>query len=250
MLPESTADLVVARPINGDGAFVTGLFRDEVLPAKFLPPVPVPGAIGDHRAASMLRTALRLGPAASAGPLLSLCAITVTPRRYQLAPLILALRQQTVRLLIADDFGIGKTVEAGLIAKELLARGDAQGLSVICPPALVEQWRDELAKKFAIDAELVLPSTAARLQRAAGNDSIFERHPFTIVSTEFIQQERRWNLFARTCPDLIIVDEAHIYVNSIGSRQRQKRYELLRRIGMNTAANWSSSCRGQSLCMA
>ncbi|MGC5015124.1 helicase-related protein [Streptosporangium sp. DT93] len=234
VLPESTADLVVARPLNGDGEFITGLFRDEISPAEFLPPVPAPGGIGDHQAASLLRTALRLGSAASTGPLRSLSEIAVTPRRYQLVPLLLALRQQTVRLLISDDFGIGKTVEAGLIAKELLAQGDARGLVVICPPALVEQWRDELAEKFAIDAELVLPSTAARLQRVAGDDSIFERYPFTIVSTEFIKQERHWDLFARTCPDLVIVDEAHTCVSSAGSGQRQKRYELLRRIADNT----------------
>jgi superfamily II DNA or RNA helicase len=235
VLPESTADLVVARPLNGDGAFVTGLFQDEISLTEFLPPTPAPGVIGGHQAALLLRTALQLGFTASAGPLRSLSEIAVTPRQYQLAPLLLALRQQTVRLLLGDDAGIGKTIEAGLIAKELLTQGDARGLAVMCSPALAEQWRDELAAKFAIEAELVLPSTAASLQRAAGGDSIFERYPFTIVSTDFLKQEQRRDLFARTCPDLIIVDEAHTCVTSPSDGgQRQKRYELLRRIADNT----------------
>ena len=87
------------------------------------------------------------------------------PRAYQLVPLLMALRQDTVRLLIADDVGIGKTVEAGLIAAELLEQGDASGLAVLCGPALAEQWQRELATKFGIHAELVLPGTIRRLER-------------------------------------------------------------------------------------
>ncbi|RSM93738.1 helicase [Nonomuraea sp. WAC 01424] len=234
VLPESTADLVVARPLNGDGTFVAGLFQDEINLTEFPPPAPTPGVIGSHQAALRLRTALQLGFAANAGPLRSLSEIAVTPRQYQLVPLLLALRQQTVRLLLGDDTGLGKTIEAGLIAKELLAQGDARGLAVMCSPTLAEQWRDELAVKFAIEAELVLPSTAAHLQRAAGGDSIFERYPFTIVSTDFLKQEQRRELFARTCPDLIIVDEAHTCVTSPSDGgQRQERYQLLRRIADN-----------------
>jgi superfamily II DNA or RNA helicase len=232
VLPESTDALLVARPLNGDSEFTAGLFRDEVSSTTFEPPVPAPGAIGDHQAASLLRTALRLGFTSSAGPLRSLASIAVTPRQYQLVPLLVALRQQTVRLLIGDDVGIGKTVEAALIAKELLAQGDAQRLAVLCSPALAEQWRDELAEKFAIEAELVLPSTAAKLEKDAGYGSIFERHPFTVVSTDFIKLDRRRELFARTCPDLVIVDEAHTCVGAAAGRggHRQQRHELLRRI--------------------
>ena len=76
---------------------------------------------------------------------------------------MMALRQDVVRLLISDDVGIGKTIEAGLIAAELLALGDARALTVLCSPALAEQWQGELREKFGLEAELVLPSTVRRL---------------------------------------------------------------------------------------
>ena len=125
----------------------------------------------------------------------------MSPRPYQLVPLLLALRQDVVRLLIADDVGIGKTIEAGLIASELLAQGDASGLAVLCPPSLAEQWQQELSEKFGIDAELVLPGTVKRLQSEAGYDkSIFEHFNHTIVSTDFIKSESKRHDFLRTAP--------------------------------------------------
>ena len=69
----------------------------------------------------------------------------------------MALKLDPVRLLIADDVGIGKTVEACLVARELLDRGEVRRLAVLCPPHLAEQWQAELRDKFHIDAELVLP---------------------------------------------------------------------------------------------
>ena len=76
---------------------------------------------------------------------------------------MMAAAQDTTRLLIADGVGIGKTIEAGLIAAELLASGDAQRLAVLCSPQLAPQWQAELRTKFGINAELLLPSTANRL---------------------------------------------------------------------------------------
>ncbi len=83
----------------------------------------------------------------------------------------MALRQETVRLLIADDVGIGKTVEALMIAKELLERGEVHRMAVLCPPHLAEQWKTELFEKFHINAELILASTARRLDKYCGNRS-------------------------------------------------------------------------------
>ena len=57
----------------------------------------------------------------------------------------MALKQDPVRLLIADDVGVGKTIEAGLVARELLDVGDIRRLAVLCPPHLAEQWQDELS---------------------------------------------------------------------------------------------------------
>ena len=73
-------------------------------------------------------------------------------RTYQLVPLLMALRQDPVRLLIADDVGIGKTIEAALIARELYDRGEIQRMAVLCPPHLVEQWVRELNERFHIPA--------------------------------------------------------------------------------------------------
>jgi superfamily II DNA or RNA helicase len=181
----------------------------------------------------MLRQALRIGFRASAGPFRSLASLAVEPRTYQFVPLMLALRQQTVRLLISDDVGIGKTIEAGMVAAELLAQGDANGLAVLCSPALAEQWQAELRTKFGIDAELVIPGTIARLQRGLGMDeSLFERHPFTVVSTDFIKSATRRDEFLRTAPDLIVVDEAHTAVSDGSNRsgQRTQRHDLMRQL--------------------
>lgn len=77
----------------------------------------------------------------------------------------MALKLNPVRLLVAEDVGIGKTIESLLIARELLDQGTVSRLAVLCSPQLAEQWQAEMAEKFHIDAELVLPSTASRLER-------------------------------------------------------------------------------------
>jgi superfamily II DNA or RNA helicase len=139
----------------------------------------------------------------------------------------MALKLDPVRMLIADDVGIGKTIESALIARELLAQGTANRLAVLCPPHLAEQWKSELQSKFNIDAELVLSSTARRLERDLGiGESLFQRYDYVIVSTDFIKAERRRDDFVRTCPELVIVDEAHGFAFG-GDRGRQLRHELL-----------------------
>src|SRR5438552_741789 len=81
-------------------------------------------------------------------------------------------------------------------AAELLAQGDVQRLAVLCSPALAVQWQRELRDKFAIDAELVLPSTATRLTRGLMlNESLFDRHRFVVVSTDFIKSPVRRHEF-------------------------------------------------------
>jgi superfamily II DNA or RNA helicase len=233
VLPDAAPGLVVARPLNGDPEFVTALFPGEISEARFAPPRADAAEVGDNLAAGLLRTALRIGFTSTAGPFRSLASIAVEPRLYQLVPLLLALRMPVVRLLIGDDVGIGKTIEAGLIAKEMLEQGQVRRLTVLCSPALAEQWREELADKFAIDATLVLPSTATALDRSLrrADESIFDRYPYTVVSTDFIKSERRRFQFLRTCPDLVIVDEAHSCVTADARRRdRQRRYDLLREI--------------------
>ncbi|MEU0765487.1 helicase-related protein [Streptomyces albogriseolus] len=233
VLPDSTPELLVLRPLGGTDDDIAGVLPalETVEHARFAPPSP--SDLGDQAAAGLLRSALRIGFRSSAGPFRSLAGISVEPRPYQLVPLLMALRQETVRLLIADDVGIGKTVESGLIAAELLAQGDARGLVVLCSPALAEQWRAELRGKFGIDAELVLASTIGRLERGRlYGQSVFRPDRNYVVSTDFIKSPRHRDDFIKNCPDLVIVDEAHTCVADTGQggarQQRQQRYTLLR----------------------
>ncbi|MEU7027708.1 DEAD/DEAH box helicase [Streptomyces sp. NPDC046275] len=237
VLPESAPDMLVLRPLGGSDDDIAAVFPafEDVKGAEFAPPSAAD--LGDHRAAGLLRSALRIGFRSGAGPFRSLAGIAVEPRAYQLVPLLMALRQNTVRLLISDDVGIGKTVEAGLIASELLAQGEARGLAVLCSPALAEQWQEELRTKFGIDAELVLASTVSRLERGLDlGQSLFDKYPHVIVSTDFIKSTRHRDDFVKHCPDLVIVDEAHTCVaaDDTTSTQNQLRYELLRRIAEDT----------------
>ncbi|MYS22516.1 Type III restriction enzyme, res subunit [Streptomyces sp. DvalAA-14] len=234
VLPESASDMLVLRPLGGSEDDIAAVFPafEDVRPAEFA--APSADDLGDQRAAGLLRTALRIGFRSGAGPFRSLASIAVEPRAYQLVPLLMALRQRTVRLLISDDVGIGKTIEAGLIAKELLAQGEATRLAVLCSPSLAEQWQGELREKFGIDAELVLASTVSRLERGLElGQSLFDKHPFTIISTDFIKSTRHREDFVRHCPDLVIVDEAHSCVatdDAASSGANQLRYELLRKV--------------------
>ncbi len=232
VLPDSVEDLLVVRPLGGRDDEIAGILTgiEQVSQATF--PAPDPDDAGNAVSAGLLRTALRVGFRSTAGPFRSIAGIAVEPRPYQLVPLLVALRQDIVRMLIADDVGIGKTVEAGLIAAELLAQGSARGLTVLCAPALAEQWQAELANKFRIDAELVLPGTVKKLERNRLDDeSIFDLYPHTIVSTDFIKSTRRRDDFARACPDLVIVDEAHTCVaDGSSTGGRTLRYDLVRRL--------------------
>ena len=184
VLPETRDDLLKLRPLGGAEDDATLIY----LPLEPEPPEPAtfelpdPDAPGSHDAALLLRDALRLKLRAGAGPFRSFGNLNVEPRAYQLVTLLMALKLDTVRLLVADDVGIGKTIEAALIARELLDRGDIERLAIICPPHLCEQWQRELAEKFSIDAEVVRTGTATRLERGLRPDeSVFEVYPFTMV---------------------------------------------------------------------
>lgn len=229
VLPESEDDFLVVRPLGGTTQETAGIHRslETVEPAAFQPPGI--NDLGDFVSCRLLRDAVRFGFRSSAGPFRSLGRVSVQPRPYQLVPLLMALKLDPVRLLIADDVGIGKTVEASLVARELIDRGEITRLCVLCPPHLAEQWQSELAKKFNIEAELVLSRTARRLERNLRADqSIFDAYPFVVVSTDFIKTDRRRNDFLRTCPDFVIVDEAHTCA-APGERRgsSHQRHELL-----------------------
>ena len=232
VLPESEEDLLVLRPLGGTEDEVAGVYLplEHVEPAQF--DLPDPTYVGDHRSCRLLRDAVRLTSRASVGPFRSFARIACEPRPYQLVPLLMALRLDPVRLLIADDVGIGKSIEACLIARELLDRGEITRIAVLCPPQLAEQWQAELSRKFHIEAELVLTSTAAKLERGCHvGQSLFDVYPHVVVSMDFIKSDRRRDEFARTCPEFVIVDEAHTCAFGYEGRGgKHQRHQLLKQL--------------------
>lgn len=243
VLPSESPELLLLRPLGGTESDTTGIFLplsrslqiDMIAPAAF--PPPDPALSGDYVSGRLLHDATRLTFRSGAGPFRSLGRISVRPRPFQLVPLLMALRLDPVRLLIADDVGIGKTIEAALVARELLDRGDARRVAVVCPPHLCEQWQRELHEKFAIDAVVVRAGTVAQLERALppGDISIFEHYPALVVSIDFVKSDRRRESFLRGCPDLVIVDEAHTAARASGVRDSQQRHALLRDVAKDPA---------------
>ena len=105
--------------------------------ARFFPPSSAD--LGDISTARLLYDSARLAFRNGAGPFRALAKLSFRPRAYQIVPLIMALRQETVRLLVADDVGVGKTIEALLIVRELLERRTIRRFAVVCLPHLCEQ---------------------------------------------------------------------------------------------------------------
>ena len=139
---------------------------------------------------------------------------------YQLTPLFKALRMPRVNLLIADDVGLGKTVEAGLILQELLLRRRLRRILVLTPASLRNQWREELRDKFALRFEIVDRPSTARLRRTLGMDANPWRSFDRIVASyhylrgadiegQFRSAARVPEGSARLPWDLLIVDECH-----------------------------------------
>ncbi len=139
---------------------------------------------------------------------------------YQLEPVARALRAPRVNLLIADDVGLGKTIEAGLTALELLLRHRTNRVMVICPAGLTVKWRDEMAEKFGLDFTVVDADLLRQLRRSHGlAANPFRVFPFTIVSMAWLRGPRCQRLLdevldedgpaAKRAFDLLIVDEAH-----------------------------------------
>ena len=229
VLSGSTLDTLRVRPVSGSEEDQTLIYLplelELVRGARF--PVPDPRKPGGHEAALLLYDAMLLSMRRGAGPFRSFGQITVEPRAYQLVPLLMALKLDPVRLLIADDVGVGKTIEAALILREMLDRGDIERSVVLCPPHLVEQWVTELEVRFNLHAIPITASSAKRLERAIPpGDSLFRVQPHTVVSLDYIKSQERRAHFLHHCPEFVIVDEAH---SCVGTGQgRHQRYELLR----------------------
>ena len=235
VLPSDIPDVMRLRPLSGNEDQICGIYQplalETITSAQF--PAPSVEAVQDHTAAQLLLDAARLSLRSGAGPFRSLGRLSVRPRPYQLVPLLMALRLETIRLLVADDVGIGKTIEAGLIAREMIDRGEVKRLAILCPPHLCDQWQRELQEKFHINAVVIRSGTVSKLERGlpGGDHHVFGYYPHIIVSLDYAKSDRRRASFLTHCPDLVIVDEAHTCAQPGGrSASQQQRHHLLQKI--------------------
>jgi superfamily II DNA or RNA helicase len=194
-----------------------------ILPAQTLPEVTHTGFDSPQKLAAFL-DAIRWSAVTSADTrrLQAPFRSGVKIEDYQLEPVARALRAPRVNLLIADDVGLGKTIEAGLTVLELLLRHRASRIMVICPAGLTVKWRDEMAEKFGLDFTVVDSELLRQLRRTHGlAANPFRVYPFTIVSMAWLRGARCQRLLDEVLDDgereltskrpfdLLIVDEAH-----------------------------------------
>ncbi len=137
----------------------------------------------------------------------------------QLEPLVRALRSPRTNLLIADDVGLGKTIEAGLVVQELLLRHRARTALVVCPASLQLQWRDEMREKFGLEFRIVDRELLGQLRRTRGvGANPFAHFPRLTVSIDWLKGDLGMRLLREVLPphpeiprryDVLIVDEVH-----------------------------------------
>jgi superfamily II DNA or RNA helicase len=185
-------------------------------------PVPIADRFDEPGRLSTFLDAVRWGAIASADSesLQSPFRSGITIEEYQLDPVVRALSMARVNLLIADDVGLGKTIEAGLIAQELILRHRVRTVLILCPPSLCIKWQAEMRDKFGLEFRIVDSEAIRRLRRDRGvKANIFAHFPRLIISFDWLKMERPMRILREYLPadrnayprkiDLLIVDEAH-----------------------------------------
>ncbi len=139
---------------------------------------------------------------------------------YQLVPVARALTMNRVSLLLADDVGLGKTIEAGLTAQMPIRRHRARTIMIVCPASLQRQWREEMRSKFNLDFRILDRAEVERLRKEYGvHVNPWASFPRIITSVDFIKRQQLLKLFRESLQskrhrglrdwDLLVVDEAH-----------------------------------------
>jgi len=203
-------DVLVASTIDGGQAQQLKLYVPfEDIESGQLEP-PSTEIVGHIQAQDLLLRAYRLSLLHGTAPLLSLQRSRVIPKDYQLVPVVMSLEMPRVRMLLADDVGLGKTIEAGLIATELLSRQMATRMLVIVPASLREQWREALDYFFHLPARIISTRHRRQMERElpAGANP-WEYYRFLITSVDYAKQAAIKNQILEQAWDIVIIDEAH-----------------------------------------
>lgn len=179
----------------------------------------------------------------TAGGFLSSLASGIIPLPHQLHVLNRAMETNNIRYILADEVGLGKTIEAGMIIRELKSRGLVSRILVVCPTGLVTQWASEMHEKFHEKFQVILPSDYDTIRRLTDNDDVYgqfdqvispmdsikpiEKHAgWSEEKIERYNEERIYSII-NSGWDLIIIDEAHRVAGSSGEVARYKLGNLL-----------------------
>jgi superfamily II DNA or RNA helicase len=187
---------------------------------------------GDLSAQRLLLRAYQFDLIHGSAPFLSLHRSSVVPYNYQMVPLVLALEKPTARMLIGDDVGLGKTVEAGLIISELIQRGKVKRVVFLTPANLKQQWKEALDYFFHIKATIIDSFSRKEFEKElpAGANP-WQYFQFVIASIDYAKvpdikqqiKEQQW--------DLLLVDEIHLCArphSNVKASKQQQRYELVK----------------------
>ena len=196
-----------------------------VTPAQGLPDVIYPDGFDEPTTLAGFIDAMRWGAVTSAEPNRYQAPFWsgVNVEAYQLEPLRRALGAPRANLLLADDVGLGKTIEAGLVIQELFLRHRARTAVIVCPPSLALKWQDEMREKFGLEFTIVNSELMAQVRRTHGlHANPFQLFPRVIVSMAWLPQLRAQRLLRdvytqannpktgkRYAFDILVVDEAH-----------------------------------------
>ena len=179
----------------------------------------------------------------TSGGFLSALASGIIPLPHQIHVLNRALETNNIRYILADEVGLGKTIEAGMIIKELKSRGLVKRVLVVCPTGLVTQWAFEMQEKFHEKFNVILPSDYDTIRRLTDTDDVYSQYDQVISPMDSIKpiekhagwtdervekyNEERIYSIINSGWDLVIIDEAHRVAGSSGEVARYKLGHLL-----------------------
>lgn len=225
---------LVATPLDDMGAAPQRFLAELESLELYEPAPPSLKELGDHGLQTMFLQAARIEALHGTAPFLALQRSSVVPVEYQLVPLVMALRLQPCRLLLADTTGLGKTVEAGLIMCELLARNQARSVLIVTPANLRKQWKEQMRDFFHQQFQILSGETRKSLERSIppGADPwlYFDR---LIVSIDYAKDVKVLHEILKRQWDLVIVDEAHnasMPHTGSGRKADMDRYDAVRQI--------------------